>query len=274
MVEQIPSPIDATLADNGLMHTEGAVVGDTLIAAPSSTKNEEGERDPEMHQTNMGIQWHFGMKANIGVDAYSGLVHGVGGTAANANDFRQANKLVHGEEADVFADAGYQSVAKREKVQDINGNWHVAKRSGKWKALDKDRPMGAVMDKLGQTKARIRAKIERPFRVAKPQFGHQKVRYRRAGQEHCATAHVVCALQSVDSAVQAFAWDAGMSASANGQSAVDKGEKPLLGTRKTLTSPQCGISHLKVERTLRFGLHPGACSRHELNIPWDDRLKT
>ena len=105
--------INATLAQQGLMLKTGTVVDATIIAAPSSTKNKDGERDPEMHQTKKGNQWHFGMKAHIGVDAESGLVHSVVGTAANVNDVTQAHALVHGQETDVFADAGYQGVDKR-----------------------------------------------------------------------------------------------------------------------------------------------------------------
>ncbi len=150
----------------------------TLIAAPSSTKNSSGERDPEMHQTKKGNQWHFGMKAHIGVDADSGLMHTVAGTAANISDVTQAHALVHEEEADIFADAGYQGVSKREETQGINVNWHVTMRAGKRKLLDRHTPMGAIMDQLEQAKARIRAKVEHPFRVIKRQFGHVKVRYR------------------------------------------------------------------------------------------------
>ena len=131
LAEQILATVNATLADKGLMLREGTVVDATLIAAPSSTKNQDGQRDPEMHQTKKGNQWHFGMKCHIGVDADSGLVHTVVGTAANANDVTQASALVHGEETDVFADAGYQGVAKRDEVQDIKVNWHVAMRPGK-----------------------------------------------------------------------------------------------------------------------------------------------
>ncbi len=90
-----------------------------------------------MYQTKKGNQWHFGMKAHIGVDADSGLVHTVVGTAANVNDVTQAHALVHGAETDVFADSGYQGVGKREETQEINVNWHVAMRAGKRKVLDK-----------------------------------------------------------------------------------------------------------------------------------------
>ena len=178
LAPQVLATINAGLAHQGLLLKTGTVVDATIIAAPSSTKNSSGERDPEMHQTKKGNQWHFGMKAHIGVDADSGLVHSVVGTAANVNDVTQAGALVHGEESDVFADAGYQGVAKREETQGIEANWHVAMRPGKRKALDKSTPMGEIMDKLEQTKARIRAKVEHPFRVIKQQFGHAKVRYR------------------------------------------------------------------------------------------------
>lgn len=170
--------VNATLADKGLMLKQGTVVDATLIAAPSSTKNKKGERDAEMHQTKKGNQWHFGMKCHIGVDADSGLVHTVVGTAANVNDVTQAGKLIHGEESDVFADAGYQGVAKREEVRDLNVHWHVAMRPGKRRALDKTTQMGVMLDKLEQVTARIRAKVEHPFRVIKRQFGYAKVKYR------------------------------------------------------------------------------------------------
>lgn len=193
---RILAAVNSTLAAKGLMLKQGTVVDATLIAAPSSTKNQSGERDPEMHQTKKGNQWHFGMKAHIGVDADSGLVHTVVGTAANVNDVTQAAALVHGEETDVFADAGYQGVAKRDEVQDINANWHVAMRPGKRRALDKDSPMGAVLDKLEHVKASIRAKVEHPFRVIKRQFGHVKVRYRGLAK-NTAQLHTLFALSNL-----------------------------------------------------------------------------
>ena len=193
---QILATVNATLTAKGLLLKSGTVVDATLIAAPSSTKNSSGERDPEMHQTKKGNQWHFGMKAHIGVDADSGLVHTVVGTAANVNDVTQASALVHGEETDVFADAGYQGVAKREETQDIEVNWHVAMRPGKRKVLDKSTPMGAIMDKLEKTKASIRAKVEHPFRVIKRQFGHVKVRYRGLAK-NTAQLHTLFALSNL-----------------------------------------------------------------------------
>ena len=196
LAPQILTVVNASLSDKGLMLKQGTVVDATLIAAPSSTKNQDGERDPEMHQTKKGNQWYFGMKAHIGVDADSGLVHTVVGTAANVNDVTQAGALVHGEETDVFADAGYQGVAKRDEVQDVKANWHVAMRPGKRRALDKDNPMGAVLDQLEHVKARIRAKVEHPFRVIKRQFGYVKVRYRGL-DKNTAQLHTLFALSNL-----------------------------------------------------------------------------
>ena len=173
---QLLATINATLAAKGLMLKTGTVVDATLIAAPSSTKNSTGERDPEMHQTKKGNQWHFGMKAHIGVDADSGLVHTVIGTAANVNDVTQGHGLLHGEETVVFADAGYQGATKRPEATGVD--WHVAMRPGKRRALDKNSLWGSLLDKAEQLKASVRAKVEHPFRVIKCQFGFTKVRYK------------------------------------------------------------------------------------------------
>ena len=106
--DAILATVNAILQRQGMLLKTGTVVDATLIAAPSSTKNGSGERDPEMHQTKKGNQWYFGMKAHIGADAESGLVHTVIGTAANVNDVTQGHGLLHGGEDIVFADAGYQ----------------------------------------------------------------------------------------------------------------------------------------------------------------------
>lgn len=117
------------------------------------------------------------MKAHIGVDADSGLVHTVRGTSGNVSDVLEANSLLHGQEAHAFGDAGYQGVDKRPDASK-SARWHVALRPGLRRALDKDRPVEALMDQLERTKASIRAKVEHPFRVLKQQFGYVKVRYR------------------------------------------------------------------------------------------------
>ena len=169
--------INDMLRDKGLMLRAGTVVDATLIAAPSSTKNASGTRDPEMHQTKKGNQWYFGMKAHIGADAESGLVHTVRGTAANVNDVVEANSLLHGDETDAFGDAGYQGAHKRADAQP-GVDWHVAMRPGKRRALDRSQPIGAMTDEVERIKASIRAKVEHPFRVIKRQFAFVKVRYR------------------------------------------------------------------------------------------------
>ncbi len=177
LAAQMLAVINDMLRDKGLMLRAGTVVDATLIAAPSSTKNASGQRDPEMHQTKKGNQWYFGMKAHIGADAESGLVHTVRGTAANVCDVVEANALLHGDEADAFGDAGYQGVHKRADATP-GVDWHVAMRPGKRRALDKSRPLDALTDEVERIKASIRAKVEHPFRVVKRQFGFLKVRYR------------------------------------------------------------------------------------------------
>ena len=173
---QLLATINATLIAKGLMLKTGTVVDATLIAAPSSTKNSTGERDPQMHQTKKGNQWHFGMKAHIGVDADSGLVHTVIGTAANVHDVTQGHGLLHGDEQVVFADAGYQGATKRAEATCVD--WQIAMRPGKRRALDKNSAWGSLLDKAEQLKASVRAKVEHPFRVIKCQFGFTKVRYK------------------------------------------------------------------------------------------------
>ena len=118
------------------------------------------------------------MKAHIGVDADSGLVHTMRGTSGNVADVTEGNSLLHGQESDVFGDAGYQGAQKRpEAKKDVT--WHVAMRRGKRRALDKDnKPIDALIEQVEKIKASIRAKVEHPFRVIKRQFGYTKVRYR------------------------------------------------------------------------------------------------
>jgi transposase, IS5 family len=177
LADQMLSVVNDMLGSKGLLLRKGTVVDATLIAAPSSTKNASGERDPDMHQTKKGNQWHFGMKAHIGVDAESGLVHTVKGTPANAHDVTEANALLHGDETDAFGDAGYQGAAKRPDAKE-SVNWHVAMRPGKRAALDKTKKLDSLIDQVEKIKASIRAKVEHPFRVIKQQFGFVKVRYR------------------------------------------------------------------------------------------------
>ena len=131
----------------------GTIVDATIIAVPSSTKTEDKARDPEMHQAKKGNQWHFGMRAHIGVDAESGLVHSVMGTAANVNDVTQAGALLHGKEDVAFGDAGYRGVDKRVEAQ--GPQWHVAMQPGKRRKLDLTRKWAQLLDKAEQLKASV-----------------------------------------------------------------------------------------------------------------------
>ncbi len=176
---RILAEVNAMLGEKQLLMREGTLVDATIIAAPSSTKNREGKRDPEMHQTKKGNQWYFGMKAHIGADADSGLVHSVVGTAANVSDISQTGGLLHGEESHVHADAGYIGVEKRPEIiaMDRELDWRVAGKRGKVKEMPeswiKDLTVG--YEKL---KARVRALVEHPFHIVKNLFKHRKVRYR------------------------------------------------------------------------------------------------
>lgn len=177
LTRKIFETINSHLAQKGLMMREGTIVDATIIAAPPSTKNRDKARDPEMHQAKKGNEWHFGMKAHIGVDLESGLVHTLVGTAANVSDVTQAHALLHGNETDALGDSGYQGVEKREENKNAQTTWHVAMRPGKRKVLGADR-LGRLLEQYEQAKARIRAKVEHPFHVVKNLFRHRKTRYR------------------------------------------------------------------------------------------------
>jgi len=195
LAPKILQTINALLRSKGLMLRAGTVVDATLIAAPSSTKNASGERDPEMKQSQKGNQWFFGMKGHIGVDAQSGLVHTVRGTAGSVNDVVEANALLHGEETEAFGDAGYQGAHKRADAKP-GVRWNIAMRPGKRRALDKTRESNRLIDELERWKASIRAKVEHPFRVIKRQFGHVKVRYRGLAK-NTAQLHTLFALSNL-----------------------------------------------------------------------------
>jgi len=185
LTEAMFKEINAHLGERGLLMREGTLVDATIIAAPPSTKNKDNARDPEMHQTKKGNQWHFGMKAHIGVDADSGLVHSVHATAANESDVAHTHEVLHGEEQRVHLDAGYTGVDKRAEITqaqaegDIRSDieWHVATKRGLIKAM----PEGALKEltvMLERKKAQIRSRVEHPFHVVKNLFHYKKVSYR------------------------------------------------------------------------------------------------
>ena len=177
LTESIFNAINGHLAEKGLFLREGTIVDATLIAAPPSTKNKAGKRDPEMHQSKKGNQWYFGMKAHIGVDAHSGLVHTVIGTAGNVSDISQAQVLLHGEEQAAFGDAGYLGAEKRPESAEATVEWHVAEKRSKVKALA-GTALGDLVVQVEHAKASIRAKVEHPFHVVKNLFKHRKTRYK------------------------------------------------------------------------------------------------
>jgi len=166
--------MNAHLEDQGYLLRQGTIVDATLIEAPPSTKNRQGKRDPEMHQTKKGNQWHFGMKLHIGADADTGLVHSAVGTSANEHDITHADKLLHGHEQRVHGDAGYAGIHKREEHRDREVEWHIAVRPGKRRQMEKD----SNEWKAEQVKASVRAKVEHPFRWVKGIFGYSKARDR------------------------------------------------------------------------------------------------
>ena len=173
---------------------EGTIVDATIIEALSSTKNRAGERDPEMHQTRKGNQWHFGMKAHIGVDSETGIVHSMSATAANAHDVTETHNLLHGGETVVRRGAGCQGVGKREENQGLEVEWRVAMRPRRRRKLDP-----GSEEALAETeKASVRAKVEHAFLKLKRLFGYGKVRYRGTGEERRALGAAVRAEKPAD----------------------------------------------------------------------------
>jgi IS5 family transposase len=178
LARKIFEEVSSWLSDAGVLVKEGTLLDATIIEAPSSTKNQAGERDPEMHQTKKGNQWHFGMKAHIGVDARTGLTHSFTTTAANEHYLNQAVHLLHGEEEFIFADSGYRGAEIREELEGVEADWHIAEIPSKVKELKKHPRINKASLKTEYLKASIRAKVEHPFRIIKCQFGFTKARYR------------------------------------------------------------------------------------------------
>jgi len=164
------------LRRRGLLLEKGTLVDATIVAAPSSTKNKDKARDPEMHQTRKGKQYYFGAKAHIGADADSGLVHTVTATAANVADITETANLLHGQEEEVFADAGYVGAEKREELKDREIKWHIAAKRSTVTGMEEG-PLKDLTKKLEHLKAKIRARVEHPFPILKNLFGYRKVRY-------------------------------------------------------------------------------------------------
>jgi transposase, IS5 family len=186
--------VSAMLEERGLLMRQGTIVDATIIAAPPSTKNKSKARDPEMHQTKKGNQWHFGMKAHIGVDVASGLVHTVKGTAANEADITQMAAVLHGRESDIFADAGYTGADKRPEHEDRDVSWNIAIKRSIIKALPKG--LRDLAEPVERALAQVRAWVEHPFHIVKNLFRHKKLRYRGL-TKNTAQLHTLFALANL-----------------------------------------------------------------------------
>lgn len=164
--------VNEHLAGKGLKVARGTIVDATIINAPSSTKNQDGKRDPEMHSTKKHNQWYFGLKAHIGVDSDSTLVHSAAVTAANVHDSQTLADLLHGEETRVWGDSAYtgQSEVLEEHAPNAQDFTHAKGR--------RNAPLTEEDKRKNRTKSKVRAKVEHVFRVLKCQFGFVKVRYR------------------------------------------------------------------------------------------------
>ncbi|HFD86415.1 MAG TPA: IS5 family transposase, partial [Gammaproteobacteria bacterium] len=160
------------LQENGLKVTTGTIVDATIISAPSSTRNKDRKRDPEMHQTRKGNQWNFGMKAHIGVDSRSKLIHSVAATAANVHDSQLLPDLLHGEETRVWGDSAYTGQGEVIRQHAPRAKDFTHKKGNRHQALTD------VERVKNRTKSRVRARVEYPFLVLKRIFGFDKVRYR------------------------------------------------------------------------------------------------
>src|SRR6266852_2608952 len=166
--------VGAMLEERGLLMRQGTIVDATIIAAPPSTKNKSKTRDPEMHQTKKGNQWYFGMKAHIGVDVASGVVHG--------------------REEAVFADAGYTGADKRPEHEDREVSWNIAIKRSIIKALPKS--LRDLAEPVERALSQVRAWVEHPFHVVKNLFRHRKLRYRGLAK-NTAQLHTLFALANL-----------------------------------------------------------------------------
>jgi IS5 family transposase len=171
LTEQIFAEIRSLLEEKRLLLKSGTIVDATIIAAPPSTKNAEGKRDPEMHQTKKGKDWHFGMKAHIGTDRH-GIVHSMCTTAANVHDGTQMHKLLHGEEREVFGDQAYWNESHRQSALAAGIRYRINRRG------TRSRPLSDHQRFINRLRSGARARVEHTFHVVKRLWGFSKVRYR------------------------------------------------------------------------------------------------
>lgn len=170
--EAIFAEVNSHLAENGVTLRSGTLVDATIIDAPSSTKNKAGKRDPEMTSTKKGNDWYFGMKAHVGVDADSGVVHSLETSTAKVHDSRVWDDLLHGGETSVWADKAYVSAEREAAFEGPGKFWGVMRKAPKGGELH------PIDEHINRLIAKVRSKVEHPFRILKRQFGYIKTRYR------------------------------------------------------------------------------------------------
>ena len=171
LTKKLFQKVEAYLSDHGLIVTEGTIVDATIISAPSSTKNQERKRDPEMRQTKKGNQWYFGMKAHVGTDT-NGRVHSVVVTDAAVHDSQVMDDLVHGDEEVVYGDKAYANAEKKAEYEESGIEWRINRKARRGKKLN-------IADQsFNRKNNRTRAKGEHAFRIVKDLWGYTKTRYR------------------------------------------------------------------------------------------------
>ena len=190
LAEKMFASVNRYLAERGLRVSNGTIVDATIIQAPSSTKNRDKQRDPEMHQTKKGNQWYFGMKLHIGADSKTRLIHSLETTPANVHDSQVMEHLLHGGETRVWGDSAYGSqreriLSKAPCAQDFTN------RKG-----TRNKPLSDGERARNRTKSKVRARVEHPFHVIKQVFGFTKVRYRGL-MKNTSQLNMLCALTNL-----------------------------------------------------------------------------
>ena len=172
LTKKLFAKINTHLERRGLLMRQGTIVDATIMAAPSSTKNASGRRDPEMSSTKKGNEWHFGMKLHVGADSESGLAHSAAVTTASVHDSQMMEDLIHGGEEVVYGDRAYADEEKRQLYEEFEISWRVQRKG------HRHRPLSERDRKWNRRQSSVRAKVEHIFHVIKRLWGHHKVRYR------------------------------------------------------------------------------------------------
>ena len=187
---KILDTVNSLLEKKGVLLKQGTIVDATLITAPSSTKNKDNKRDPEMSSTKKNGKWHFGMKVHVGTDATSGLIHTIEGTTAKTSDKAMMFDLLHGKEDSVFGDKGYVSREDKKLAREAGIYWGVLDKRGPNKKLSKGQK------KKNKRHSSVRSKVEHPFQVIKHLWGHSKVRYKGL-KKNCSQFCTLAALHNL-----------------------------------------------------------------------------